>query len=202
MAAERAGEIARLKANDPELKEVRWIRAGVGNEEVARLAEGLDGNTVLQTVRLGGNAKLTDVDRLIAAVGRSGVVYVLLHATGVGAEKVREMDAVCATNEERREAAEQAGVSLGAYLGMDAVEEEEEPEDAPVEQAAAEEAPELNQWLEACGLGKYVAVMVANHITFDTLPQLDDATLSMVGLTADEMAVFRQVRLRVAVCLG
>jgi hypothetical protein len=105
MAAERAGEIARLKANDPELKVVSWIRADVGNEEVARLAEGLDGNTVLQTVRLGGNAKLTDVDRLIAAVGRSGVVSVLLHFTGVGAEKVREMDAVCKTNKERREAA-------------------------------------------------------------------------------------------------
>ena len=38
MAAKRAGEIARLKANDPELKEVDWNCADVGNEEVARLA--------------------------------------------------------------------------------------------------------------------------------------------------------------------
>jgi hypothetical protein len=105
MAAERAGDIARLKANDLELKVVSWIRADVGNEEVARLAEGLDGNTVLQTVVLGGNGKLTDVDRLLAAVGRSGVVRVDLWSTGVGAEKVREMDAVCKTNKERREAA-------------------------------------------------------------------------------------------------
>ena len=63
-------------------------------------------------------------------------------------------------------------------------------------------APELKQCLEACGLGKYVAVMKANHITFDMLPQLDDTTLAMVGLTADEMVVLRQVRLRVAMCLG
>ena len=67
-AAERAGEIARLKANDPELLTVHWADADVGNEEVARLAEGLDGNTVLQTVVLYRNAKLTDVDRLLAAV--------------------------------------------------------------------------------------------------------------------------------------
>eukprot|EP01046_Picozoa_sp_COSAG06_P069882 COSAG06_NODE_19271_length_845_cov_3.387399_2_plen_53_part_01 len=49
-AAKRAAEVARLKANDPELKEVSWGYAGVGNEEVERLAEGLDGNTVLQAV--------------------------------------------------------------------------------------------------------------------------------------------------------
>ena len=202
MAAKRAGEIARLKANDPELLTVDWYRAGVGNEEVARLAEGLDGNTVLHTVGLHYNDKLTDVDRLLAAVGRSGVVSVDLGDTGVSAEKVRAMKAVCATNEERREAAKQAGVSLGAYLGVDAAEEEEEPEDAPVEQAAAEEAPELKQCLEACGLGKYVAVMAANHITLGTLPQLDDAKLQLLGMTADEMAVFRQVRLLVVVCLG
>ena len=82
-------------------------------------------------------------------------------------------------------------------------EPEPEPElPEPVEQAAAEEAPELKQCLEACGLGKYVAVMKANHITFDMLPQLDDTTLAMVGLTADEMVVLRQVRLRAAMCLG
>ena len=63
-AKRREAEIARLKANDPELKKVNWIRAGVGNEEVARLAEGLDGNTVLQEVYLSHNKRLTDVDRL------------------------------------------------------------------------------------------------------------------------------------------
>ena len=54
MAAEREAQIARLKANDPELKQVYWFEAGVGNEEVGRLAEGLDGNTVLQMVDLYG----------------------------------------------------------------------------------------------------------------------------------------------------
>ena len=102
MAAERAGEIARLKANDPELKMVHWNYADVGNEEVARLAEGLDGNTVLQTVDLRHNDKLTDVDRLLAAVGRSGVVRVRLEGTGVSAEKVREMNGVMAGNAVRR----------------------------------------------------------------------------------------------------
>ena len=33
--------VRRLKANDPELKRVNWFAAGVGNEEVERLAEGL-----------------------------------------------------------------------------------------------------------------------------------------------------------------
>ena len=83
MAAEREAEIARLKANDPELKTVNWDGADVGNEEVGRLAEGLDGNTVLQMVVLYVNKRLTDVDRLLAAVGRSGVVSVRLGGTGV-----------------------------------------------------------------------------------------------------------------------
>mgnify|MGYP002839252728 CR=1 FL=1 len=64
MAAKREAEIARLKANDPELLTVNWCDADVGNEEVARLAEALDGNTVLQEVYLSHNKRLTDVDRL------------------------------------------------------------------------------------------------------------------------------------------
>ena len=66
------------------------------------MAEGLDGNTVVQTVDLYCNGKLTDVDRLLAAVGRSGVVHVGLDGTGVGAEKVREMNGVLAGNAVRR----------------------------------------------------------------------------------------------------
>ena len=72
MAAKREAEIARLKANDPELKIVSWRYADVGNEEVARLAEGLDGNTVLEKMYLGGNRRLTDVDRLLAAARGGG----------------------------------------------------------------------------------------------------------------------------------
>ena len=73
-----------------------WLNAGVGNEEVGRLAEGLDGNTVLETVDLQYNDELTDVDRLLAAVEKSGVVRVDLSNTGVSAAKVREMDEACA----------------------------------------------------------------------------------------------------------
>ena len=69
--AKREAEIARLKANDPELKAVDWSDARVGNDEVARLAEGLDGNTVVQTVSLSDTPELTDVDRLLAAVEKS-----------------------------------------------------------------------------------------------------------------------------------
>ena len=83
MAAKREAEIARLKANDPELTTVSWCHADVGNEEVVRLAEGLDGNTVLRTVELVGNVRLTDIERLLAAVGRSGVVSVRLRGAGV-----------------------------------------------------------------------------------------------------------------------
>ena len=72
MAAKREAEIERLKANDPALLTVDWNYADVGNEEVARLAEGLDGNTVLESVYLHRNPRLTDVDRLLAAVGRWG----------------------------------------------------------------------------------------------------------------------------------
>ena len=49
-----------------------------------------------------GNDKLTDVDRLLAAVGRSGVVGVSLDFTGVSAEKVREMGGVMVGNAVRR----------------------------------------------------------------------------------------------------
>ena len=159
MAAEREAEIARLKANDPELKTVDWYGTGVGNEEVARLAEGLDGNTVLQMVDLQCNRRLTDVDRLLAAVGRSGVVGVGLYGTGVSGEKRREMDEVCAANAELLKA-----------------------------------VPELTRCLRGCGLGQHIAAMRSNGITFETLPQLDDTTLAMIGLTADEMVVLRQVR--------
>ena len=167
MAAEREAEIARLKANDPELKTVSWFRADVGNEEVGRLAEGLDGNTVLEAVDLCANGRLTDVDRLLAAVGRSGVVSVRLWGTGVSEEKKREMDEVCAANK-----------------------------------ALLEAVPELTRCLRGCGLGQHIAAMRSNGITFETLPTLDDTTLAMVGLTADEMVVLRQVRLRAAMCLG
>ena len=57
---------------------------------MGRLAEGLDGNTVLEAVDLGYNDKLTDVERLLAAVGRSGVVRVDLDGTGVSEEKVTQ----------------------------------------------------------------------------------------------------------------
>ena len=163
MAAEREAEIARLKANDPELLTVYWFQADVGNEEVARLAEALDGNTVLEMVDLDGNGRLTDVDRLLAAVGRSGVVRVDLRSTGGekkrAGEKKREMKEVCAANAELLKA-----------------------------------VPELTRCLRGCGLGQHIAAMRSNGITFETLPTLDDTTLAMVGLTADEMVVLRQVR--------
>ena len=54
--------LARLtKANDPALETVRWCGADVGNAEVARLAEGIDGNTVLQTVDLHYNRRLSNM---------------------------------------------------------------------------------------------------------------------------------------------
>ena len=75
MAAERAGEIARLKANDPELTEVHWFGADVGNEEVARLAEGLDGDTVLQKVDVRASVAVGAVVGAMAAAAQddSGV---------------------------------------------------------------------------------------------------------------------------------
>ena len=64
-----------------------------------------------------------------------------------------------------------------------------------------EAVPELTRCLRGCGLGQHIAAMRSNGITFETLPTLDDTTLAMVGLTADEMVVLRQVRLRAAMCL-
>ena len=60
--------------------------------------------------------------------------------------------------------------------------------------ALLEAVPELTRCLRGCGLGQHIAAMRSNGITFETLPQLDDTTLTMVGLTADEMVVLRQVR--------
>ena len=54
--------------------------------------------------------------------------------------------------------------------------------------------PELTRCLRGCGLGQHIAAMRSNGITFETLPRLDDTTLAMVGLTADEVVVLRQVR--------
>ena len=57
-----------------------------------------------------------------------------------------------------------------------------------------EAVPELTRCLRGCGLGQHIAAMRSNGITFETLPTLDDTTLAMVGLTADEVVVLRQVR--------
>ena len=62
---------------------------------------GCYGNTVVQTVDLDNNPKLTDVDRLLAAVEKSGVVRVNLDGTGVSAEKQREMRRAMAANAAR-----------------------------------------------------------------------------------------------------
>ena len=67
--------LRRGDTNDPELNVVDWSWAGVGNEEVERLAEALDGNTVLQTADLLGNHKLTDVDRLLAPIPPGGYIH-------------------------------------------------------------------------------------------------------------------------------
>ena len=50
--------VRRLKANDPELKRVNWFAAGVGNEEVERLAEGLS-----RSVRAGASRTILDLPR-------------------------------------------------------------------------------------------------------------------------------------------
>ena len=99
-AKRREAEIARLKANDPELLTVDWCGADVGNEEVGRLAEALDGNTVLQAVdcrrafffEKAQHVVLSDewqsdrhgiVGRKVAAMGLGGVTI------GAGAGTVR-----------------------------------------------------------------------------------------------------------------
>ena len=178
-----AEDIRKVKENDAGLKEVNWYGSGVTDAEVEGLAEAMQGNTVLQTVDVGGNPGVTDasMEALKAGLKESGVVGVMLDDTGVSEGEKRAVEEICEANKTKREQAQAEG-----------------PEPEPQLQAQPQAQPhaddELTIFLRSCGLEKYAAVMAAQGITMQLLPQLDDASLGLLGFNIGEKMTFQQVR--------
>eukprot|EP01048_Picozoa_sp_COSAG05_P008849 COSAG05_NODE_694_length_7891_cov_5.305570_7_plen_226_part_00 len=172
-----------MKGNDAGLEEVNWYASGVTDAEVEGLAEAMRGNTVMQTVVLYGNRGVTGASMEALKVGlkESGVVGVLLDNTAVSEGEQRAVREICEANETKWEQAQAEGP-----------EPEPQPEAQPQAQPQADD--ELAIFLRSCGLQKYAAVMAAEDITMQLLPQLDDTSLGLLGFNIGEKMTFQQVR--------
>eukprot|EP01048_Picozoa_sp_COSAG05_P023839 COSAG05_NODE_5334_length_1204_cov_7.837104_1_plen_225_part_00 len=122
--------------------------------------------------------------RILSGTGvlleESGVVRVDLDYTRVSEGEKRAVKEICEKNKTKREQAQAEGPDP-----------EPEPQPQVLHQPQADD--ELTVFLSSCGLEKYAAVMAAQGITMQLLPQLDDASLGLLGFNIGEKMTFQQV---------